>query len=129
MEPIPMKVRQRIIALYDEGEPTKEIAEALGYCPAAVRRVKQHLRERKTLEPKVPERRGPKGKLTPELRERLRRLVAATPDATLAELRAALAKADGDKADGGGDVPRVEVSTSTVDRWLGKLRLPFKKSR
>jgi transposase len=125
MEPIPMKVRQRIIAMYDEGEPTKEIAEALGYCPAAVRRVKQHLRERKTLEPKVPERRGPKGKLTPELRERLRRLVAATPDATLEELR----DDDKDGGGGGGAAPRVEVSTSTVDRWLGKLKLPLKKSR
>jgi transposase len=115
MEPIPVRVRARIIALYDEGEHTAEIAERLGYCPAAVRRVKQHLRERGTLEP-MTHRCGRKGRFTDEVRSRLRELVAATPDATLAELRDALA-------------PTVATSTSSVDRWLGKLGLSLKKSR
>jgi transposase len=117
MEPIPVRTRERIMALYDEGEQTSEIAERLGYCPAAVRRVKQYLRERGTLEP-LAGTPGPKGKLTEDVKGRLRGLVGARPDATLAELRDALAAE-----------ARVWASTSTVDRWLRKLGLSFKKSR
>jgi transposase len=117
MEPIPVRIRERIITLYDEGEQTSEIAELLGYSPAAVRRVKQHLRERGTLEPRVPKR-GPKGKLSGDVEAQLRGLVGAKPDATLAELREALAER-----------AQVKASTSTVDRWLGRLGLTFKKSR
>ena len=117
MEPIPVRVRERIIVLYEEGEQTSEIAERLGYCPAAVRRVKQHLRERGTLEP-LAAKPGPKGKLTDDVGERLRGLVGAKPDATLAELRDALAAEAG-----------VRTSTSSVDRWLRKLGLTFKKNR
>jgi transposase len=115
MEPIPVRIRERIIAWYDEGEQTAEIVERVGYCPAAVRRVKQYLRERGTLEP-LQQHRGRKGKFTEPVQSRLRELVAATPDATLAELRDALA-------------PLVETSTSSVDRWLAKLGLSLKKSR
>jgi transposase len=115
MEPIPVRVRERIIALYDEGEQTSEIAERMGYCPAAVRRVKQYLRERGTLEP-MNQHLGRKGKFDEPVRSRLRELVAARPDATLAELRDALG-------------PLVSTSTSSVDRWLAKLGLSLKKSR
>jgi transposase len=117
MEPIPLRTRERIIALYDEGEQTTEIAERTGYCPAAVRRVKQHLRERGTLQP-LAGTPGPKGKLTDAVKGRLRELVRVKPDATLAELRDALA-----------EEAQVAASTPTVDRWLGKLGLTFKKSR
>jgi transposase len=117
MEPIPLRVRERIIALYDEGESTSEIAERTGYCPAAVRRVRQHLRERGTLRPRGG-RPGPKGKLTGDVEARLRGLVGARPDATLAELRDALAAE-----------AEVAASTSTVDRWLRRLGLTFKKGR
>lgn len=115
MEPIPMRVRERIITLYDEGEQTSEIAEQVGYCPAAVRRVKQYLRERGTLEPRN-QHQGRKGKFNEPVKSRLRELVAARPDATLAELRDALA-------------PVVNTSISSVDRWLAKLGLSLKKSR
>ncbi len=115
MEPIPVRIRQRIITLYDEGEQTSEIAEQVGYCPAAVRRVKQYLRERGTLEP-MNQHRGRKGKFNEPVKSRLRELVAARPDATLAELREAL-------------TPLVNTSTSSVDRWLAKLGLSLKKSR
>jgi transposase len=117
MEPIPLRTRERIIALYEEGEQTSEIADRTGYCPAAVRRVKQHLRERGTLQP-LAGTPGPKGKLTDAVKGRLRELVRVKPDSTLAELRDALAAE-----------ARVKASTSTVDRWLGKLGLTFKKSR
>ena len=117
MEPIPVRTRERIIALYEEGEQTSEISDRLGYCPAAVRRVKQHLRERGTLEPRVPKA-GPKGKLTDDVKARVLELIESKPDATLAGLRDALAAE-----------ARVVVATSTVDRWLRKLGLTFKKSR
>ena len=68
-----MRVRERIIALYDEGEQTSEIAERTGYCPAAIRRVKQRQRERGTLEP-LAGTPGPKGKLTEDVKARLRGL-------------------------------------------------------
>jgi transposase len=115
MEPIPVRIRERIIALYDEGEQTSEIAERLGYCPAAVRRVKHYLRERGTLEP-LNQHQGRKGKFDELVKSRLRELVTARPDATLVELRDALS-------------PVVSTSISTVDRWLDKLKLTLKKSR
>ncbi len=113
MEPIPVRIRERIVALYDEGESTADIADLLGYCPAAVRRVRQHLRERGTLEPRRPAV-GRKSGLTAAVAARVRAAVAAAPDATLAELRAAAAPA---------------AAVSTVDRWLARLGLPRKKSR
>jgi transposase len=113
MEPIPVRIRERIIALYAEGESTAEIADLLGYCPAAVRRVRQHHRERGTLEPRRPAV-GRKSTLTAPVADAVRAAVAAVPDATLAELRAAAGTA---------------AAVSTVDRWLDRLGLTRKKSR
>jgi len=113
MEATPIRTRKRIIELYAEGKKTQEIAGLFGLCKAAVRRIKQHLRERGTLEP-MPRNAGAKGKFTPELREKLAGLVRGRPDATLAELR-----------DGLG----VDVSIATVDVWTKKLGLRYKKSR
>jgi hypothetical protein len=58
MKAIPVPVRERILELYGQGKSTSDIAASLGYCVAAVRRV------------------------------RLQALVARQPDATLAELGA-----------------------------------------
>ena len=113
MEAIPVPIRRRIIVLYERGKSTGEIAEGNGYCVAAVRRVRQHLRERGTLEPQI-HKRGRKGKFTPQRQQRLRELVAARPDATLAEL---IEQMD------------VKVASSTMDRWLKRLGLTLKKSR
>jgi len=52
------------------------------------------------------------------VKARLRGLVRAKPDATLGELRDGLAAG-----------AKVCASTSTVDRWLRKPGLSFKKSR
>jgi transposase len=117
MEPYPGLVRRRMMELYAEKKTTKEIAGLFGVSRSGTRRVKQHLRERGTLEP-LAGTPGPKGKLTDDVKARLGRLVASKPDATLAELREALAAE-----------AKVSASTSTVDRWLGKLGLTFKKSR
>jgi transposase len=113
MEAIPVSVRERIVALYERGRTTSQIADALGYCRAAVRRVRQRLRERGTLAPQT-HRCGRKGAWSEDRARRLAGLVAARPDATLAELRDALG---------------VAVSCSTIDRWLRRLGLTLKKSR
>ena len=113
MEAIPVEIRKRIIVLYERGKQTGEIADGIGYCVAAVRRVRQHLRERGTLQPQT-HRGGRKGKFTAECQRRLRDLVAQRPDATLAELIEAM---------------DVTVASSTMHRWLTRLGLTLKKSR
>ena len=85
MEAIPVIIRQRIIKLYEQGKPTGQIALALGYCAAAVRRVRQHFRERGTLEP-CTHLCGRTGKFTPQRQARLQALLLEKPDATLKEL-------------------------------------------
>ena len=86
---------------------------------AAVRRVRQHLRERKTLVPAT-HKGGRRGRFTPEVRAELQRLHDARRDATLAELAASLAA--GPLA--------LAASPSTVDRWLrGHLGVTHKKRR
>jgi len=70
MKAIPTPVRERILHLYDQGKSTSEIAASLGYCVAAVRRVRQHFKARGTLEPQT-HRCGRKTLLTARRRERL----------------------------------------------------------
>jgi transposase len=53
MKAIPVPVRERILHLYDQGKSTGEIAASLGYCVAAVRRVRQHFKARGTVEPQT----------------------------------------------------------------------------
>ena len=113
MEAYPMRLRERIIQLYDQGKQTHEIAEMLGTCRSGTRRVKQALRERKTLEPRRG-RTGPTRGLTDGRAARLRELVGADPDATREQLR---------------DRLQLDVDVRTIGRWLGQLGLVLKKSR
>jgi transposase len=110
MKAIPVAVRERILKLYDYGQSTGEIAASFGYCVAAVRRVRQHFKARGTLEPQT-HRCGRKSLLTEPRQERLLRLLARQPDATLAELGAQL-----------------ERPTSTIDLWLNRLGWSGKKN-
>lgn len=112
MRAIPLSARQRILHLYAQKKSTREIAEFLGFCVAAVRRVRQQFKTRGTLEPQT-HLCGRKTLLTAERKASLLKLVAAQPDATLAELGARL------------DRP---FRTSTVDLWLGRLGLTYKKN-
>lgn len=112
MRAIPLPVRQRIIRLYEQKKSTREIAEFLGFCVAAVRRVRQQFKSRGTLEPRT-HLCGRKTLLTAERKASLQKLVTAQPDATLAELGARLDRPFG---------------TSTVDLWLGRLGLTYKKN-
>jgi transposase len=109
----PAMVRQRIVELYEQDYSTSEIAELFGVCEAGVRRVRQRLRERGTLDP-LPRTCGRKPVMTPELEQRVRAHVAARPDATREEIRAALDLA---------------VSLQSISKWLKRLGLPLKKSR
>ena len=104
--------RRWIISAYQAGRGTKEIAAIFGRCESAVRRVRQNHRERGTADPLL-HLRGYKGKLTDEIKTSLRQWVTDHPDATLAEIKQRLG---------------LKVSLSTVDRWLKKLGLSFKKS-
>ena len=53
MRAIPLPTRERIIELYEQGKTTREIAEFLGFCVAAVRRVRQQFKVRGTLQPQT----------------------------------------------------------------------------
>jgi transposase len=112
MRSIPIPLRQRILELYDRGKSTREIAQFSGYCVAAVRRVRQQFRERRTLEPQT-QLCGRKTLLTEERKQRLKDLLSAQPDATLAELGARMDRS---------------FPTSTIDLWLRRLGWKFKKN-
>ena len=110
MKAIPVPVRECILKFYDQGKTTREIAASLGYCVAAVRRVRQHFQARGTLAPQT-HRCGRKTLLTASRKKRLLRLLAQRPDATLAELGA-----------------RFNRPTSTIDLWLSRLGWSCKKN-
>lgn len=112
MRAIPLPVRERIVQLYDRGKSTREIADAFGFCVAAVRRVRQQFLERNTLQPQT-HRCGRNTLLTQERQDRLEKLLAQRPDSTLAELGASLDRPFG---------------TSTVDLWLRQMGWTYKKN-
>ena len=110
MKAIPVALRERIIKLYDQGKVTAEIAASLGYCVAAVRRVRQHFQTRGTLEPQT-HLCGRKTLLTAARKARLLGLLERRPDATLAELGTHFRR-----------------PTSTMDLWLARLGWSCKKN-
>jgi transposase len=112
MRAIPIPIRKRILELYERGRSTREIAQFSGFCVAAVRRVRQQFRQRRTLAPQT-YLCGRKTLLSEERKQRLHQLLSERPDATLAELGAGL------------DPP---FRTSTIDLWLRRLGWRFKKN-
>lgn len=112
MRAIPVLIRERIILLYKQGRTTAQIAQSFGFCEAAVRRVRQQFKERKSLVPKT-HLCGRKSLLTKKRQRRLEKLVADQPDATLAELGARMDRPFG---------------TSTLDLWLRRLGFSYKKN-
>lgn len=103
-------LRDRILAAYDRGMETKQIAETFGVSKAWARRVKQTRRETGRTTP-LP--RGGARVVKIDL-PRLADLVRAQPDATLAELRDRLG---------------VECSESAVCLALKRIGFTFKKRR
>lgn len=105
-------LRQRVLALYDEGFKTKPIAQRLRVSPAWCRRVKQRRHE----PPRKPT--GRKPKLGESARKTLAGWIEQQPDATLAELQARIKS-------------ELEITISTGALWntLRKMKFTFKKSR
>ena len=112
MQAIPVPLRKRILELYQQGKSTREIAQFSGFCVAAVRRVRQQFRERRSLEPQT-HLDGRKTLLSEDRKQRLQDLLSEQPDATLAELGARMDRS---------------FPTSTMDLWLRRLGWKFKKN-
>lgn len=113
MEAYSMDLRRRVLAACDAGHGTTQVAKLFEVSPAWVRRLKQRRRELGTIAP-LPHRAGPIPKLNDARKTRLRKLVEAQPDATLAELRDRLG---------------LEVTLGHLCRTLRKMKLSLKKSR
>jgi transposase len=108
--PYSQDLRDRVLAAYDRGMKTRQIAEVFGVSPAWARRIKQRRRETGETTPR------PMGGATVIKidRARLAALVRERPDATLKELRAMLA---------------IDCAESAICMALKKLGLSFKKRR
>jgi transposase len=110
-KPYEQDLRDRVLAAYDRGKQTKEIASTIGVSPAYARRVKQVRREQhRTTRLPMGGARVVKVDL-----EQLRQLVEQQPDATIAELHGRLGKD--------------RCSESAVAMALQRLDLTFKKRR
>jgi transposase len=83
-----MDLRTRVLEAAEAGETTAELADRFAVSPAWVRRVRQRHRQTGEVAPRRPTRTRA-SKLRAHL-PRIRELLAATPDLTLAELRDAL---------------------------------------
>lgn len=112
--PISQDVRDLVLAAYDRGMKTAEIAEVFCVSRAWARRAKQTRREQGRT---TPLKMGGAKVFKIDM-EHLAQLVHATPDATIEELRAALiAKSS------------VRVASSAVWKALRRLDLSYKKRR
>jgi transposase len=108
----PPELRERVLAGYDEGLPTRQIASNLRVSKAWCKRVRQ-LRDRPPV--KVG---GSKPKLDSSGRCELERFVGEKPDATLAELQTRVARELG-----------IRISTGALWNTLKRLKLTLKKNR
>ena len=107
----PMEFRIAVASDYDLTGSSIETAETFGCCQAWVRRLIQRRRETGSLE--LPPRKRPDtSKLDADDLDRLAKLIAATPDMTLAELAEALGR---------------KASVPTVWRATRRLGLRLKK--
>lgn len=103
-------LRDKVLAAYDRGMKTKQIAEAFGVCTAWARGVRQRRREHGETSAR---KRGTPGVRKID-RERLAALVAEQPDATGPELRQRLG---------------VECTDAAIYAVLKQLGLTYKKRR
>jgi len=108
-----MDFRRLAVERHRECGSSNEVAEEMGCSPAWVRRQAQHERERGTVEPRSRARLGEQRAYDDADERKIRELIGAKPDATLAEVIEALGK---------------PVSQSTASRTLTRLGLPRKKS-
>src|SRR5262249_10154294 len=105
-----LDLRQRVLADCDRGLTTRVVATTYSVSESWVRRLKQRRREDGAIAPRTPAP-GPKPSWD-AYGERLRQAIAATPDATLKELRQHLG---------------LTVALSTLWRAVAALGLSVKK--
>lgn len=108
--PYSQDLRDRILAAYDRGMKTKDIAELFDVSSAWARRVKQRRRE---FGETTPRKMGSPGVRKID-RDKLVQLVEAQPDATLAQLRDRLG---------------VSCTCAAISHVLRSLGFTFKKRR
>src|SRR4029450_13638416 len=106
-----MDLRTRVVRDSDAGLTSKELAERYHVSRAWVDALKQRRREPASIEPH--QQTKFRGRVLAGQEDRLAALVAAQPDATLAELREAL---------------RTSAGLATVWRELDRLQLTVKKN-
>ena len=111
MKPIPTEMRKRILDDCDNGMTEKAAAKKWKVSMSFITKLKRKVRETGSIEPIKPKT-GPKPKLEPH-HELLRKIIAKTPDATLAEIQ---------------DLLPIKVSHQTVADALRTLRLVYKKN-
>eukprot|EP00825_Cyclidium_porcatum_P037082 TRINITY_DN4028_c0_g1_i1.p10 TRINITY_DN4028_c0_g1~~TRINITY_DN4028_c0_g1_i1.p10 ORF type:complete len:141 (+),score=12.15 TRINITY_DN4028_c0_g1_i1:2047-2469(+) len=109
-KPYSQDLRERVLAAYDRGMKTRQVAKLFDVCSSWARRIKQRRRETGQTSAK------PMGgiRVVKIDLEKLRALVAQQPDATIKELHERLGAACGQSA---------------VAMALGRLNLTFKKRR
>jgi transposase len=106
-----MDLRERVIKDANAGIPSKVLAERYHVSLAWVDALKQRWRETGSIAPKKPTKF--RGRVLAGQEDRLKALVAAQPDATLAELRAAL---------------KTSAGLATIWRELRQLDFTVKKN-
>jgi transposase len=112
--PFSQDLRDRVLAAYDRGMETAEIARIFCVSPAWARRLKQTRREHGRT---TPLKMGGAKVFKIDM-QHLAQLVESTPDATIEELRAALiAKSN------------VRIASSAVWKALRRLDVSYKKRR
>lgn len=108
-----MDYRMAVARAYDECGSSIEVAEQFGCSESWVRRLIQQHRERGTLQPLSSARHDDQRTYDDADERKIRELIQAKPDATLAEVAQALGK---------------PAHPATVSRTLNRLNLPRKKS-
>jgi transposase len=112
--PYSMDFRERVARAHAESGSSAEVAETFGCSESWVRRLAQRARESGSLAPRSTARTDDQRAYDDADEAKIRALIGERPDATLAEVAAAIGK------------PACE---GTVCRTLQRLNLPRKKSR
>ena len=109
-----MDLRERVARAHAESGSSAEVAETHDCSESWVRRVTQRLRDSGTLAPRSTARTDDQRAFDDADEAKIRALIKERPDATLAEVAAAIGK---------------PACQGTVSRTLKRLALPRKKSR
>jgi len=115
IKPYSMDLRERAVALLDEGDTSYEVAEILGVSDSWVRKMRLRREASGHLMPSILP--GRERKLSDQQEEQLCHLALDMPDATLEELQQAALKR-----------MKVQMSISTISRRLIEMGMTRKKT-